>query len=61
MTNGTFLLADIGGYTTFLSEVGIEHAKEITSHLLNGIPAHEYALLTAPMADVAKASGLSAT
>lgn len=39
MTNGTFLLADIGGYTTFLSDVGIEHAKEITSHLLNGMVA----------------------
>jgi hypothetical protein len=37
MANGTFLLADIGGYTTFLSDVGIEHAKEITSHLLNGM------------------------
>lgn len=29
------MLADIGGYTTFLSDVGIEHAKEITSHLFN--------------------------
>ncbi len=37
MTNGTFVLADIGGYTTFLSDVGIEHAKEITSHLFNGM------------------------
>jgi hypothetical protein len=37
MTTGTFVLADIGGYTTFLSEVGIEHAKEITSHLFNGM------------------------
>ncbi len=37
MANGTFLLADIGGYTTFLTEVGLEHAKEITSHLLNGM------------------------
>ena len=35
MTNGTFVLADIGGYTHFLSDVGIEHAKEITSHLFN--------------------------
>lgn len=35
--NGTFVLADIGGYTTFLSEVGITHAKEITSHLFNGM------------------------
>jgi len=35
MKNGTFVLADIGGYTGFLSDVGIEHAKEITSHLLN--------------------------
>jgi len=37
MTTGTFILADIGGYTTFLSDVGIEHAKEITSHLFNGM------------------------
>lgn len=37
MTSGTFILADIGGYTTFLSDVGIEHAKEITSHLFNGM------------------------
>lgn len=35
--SGTFVLADIGGYTTFLSEVGIKHAKEITSHLFNGM------------------------
>ncbi|MEX0801481.1 MAG: DUF2652 domain-containing protein [Dehalococcoidia bacterium] len=35
--SGTFVLADIGGYTAFLSEVGIEHAKEITSHLFNGM------------------------
>jgi len=32
---GTFVLADIGGYTGFLSGVGIEHGKEITSHLFN--------------------------
>jgi Protein of unknown function (DUF2652)/Polyketide cyclase / dehydrase and lipid transport len=37
MPNGTFVLADIGGYTTFLTRVGIEHAKEITSHLFNGM------------------------
>jgi len=37
MRNGTFVLADIGGYTTFLTDVGIEHAKEITSHLFNGM------------------------
>src|SRR5690242_12046723 len=37
MPTGTFLLADIGGYTRFLSDVGIEHAKEITSHLFNRI------------------------
>ena len=37
MHNGTFVLADIGGYTSFLSDVGIEHAKEITSHLFNGM------------------------
>ncbi|HUF54194.1 MAG TPA: DUF2652 domain-containing protein [Dehalococcoidia bacterium] len=34
-TEGTFLLADIGGYTSFLSDVGIQHGKEITEHLLN--------------------------
>lgn len=33
------MLADIGGYTSFLSDVGIEHAKEITSHLFNGLYA----------------------
>ncbi len=32
---GTFVLADIGGYTSFLSGVGITHAREITEHLLN--------------------------
>ncbi|MEO8456388.1 MAG: DUF2652 domain-containing protein [Chloroflexota bacterium] len=32
---GTFVLADIGGYTKFLTGVGIEHAKETTEHLLN--------------------------
>jgi uncharacterized protein YndB with AHSA1/START domain len=37
MRHGIFILADIGGYTTFLSDVGIEHAKEITGHLLNGM------------------------
>jgi len=34
---GTFVLADIGGYTQFLSGVGLEHAKEITSHLFNSL------------------------
>src|SRR2546426_4965335 len=34
-SEGTFVLADIGGYTSFLTGVGIEHAKEITSHLFN--------------------------
>jgi hypothetical protein len=34
-TEGTFVLADIGGYTKFLTGVGIEHAREITEHLLN--------------------------
>jgi uncharacterized protein YndB with AHSA1/START domain len=37
MRNGTFVLADIGGYTSFLTNVGIEHAKEITSHLFDGL------------------------
>jgi len=36
-TEGTFVLADIGGYTGFLTGVGIEHGKEITSHLLNSL------------------------
>lgn len=34
---GTFILADIGGYTGFLTGVGIEHGKEITAHLLNAL------------------------
>jgi len=34
-TEGTFVLADIGGYTRFLTGVGIEHGKEITEDLLN--------------------------
>lgn len=34
-TEGTFVLADIGGYTKFLTGVGITHAKEVTEHLLN--------------------------
>jgi hypothetical protein len=34
-TEGTFVLADIGGYTSFLTGVGIQHAKETTEHLLN--------------------------
>ena len=33
MPHGTFVLADIGGYTSFLTDVGIEHAKKITSGL----------------------------
>jgi hypothetical protein len=37
MRNGTFILADIGGYTSFLTNVGIEHAKEITSHLFDSL------------------------
>jgi hypothetical protein len=36
-TEGTFVLADIGGYTSFLSGVGLQHAKEATEHLLNCI------------------------
>ena len=32
---GTFVLADIGGYTKFLTGVGITHAKETIEHLLN--------------------------
>jgi hypothetical protein len=39
MMHGTFLLADIHGYTAFLSDVGIEHAKEIIGHLFNRIVA----------------------
>ncbi|MGH9204751.1 MAG: DUF2652 domain-containing protein, partial [Vicinamibacterales bacterium] len=37
LSEGTFVLADIGGYTQFLTGVGIEHANEITSHLLNSL------------------------
>jgi Protein of unknown function (DUF2652)/Polyketide cyclase / dehydrase and lipid transport len=37
MASGTFVLADIGGYTSFLAGVGIDHGKEITEHLLNGL------------------------
>ncbi len=37
MRSGIFVLTDIGGYTTVLSDVGIEHAKEIVGHLLNGM------------------------
>src|SRR5712692_9981166 len=36
-SEGTFILADIGGYTQFLTGVGIEHGKEITSHLFNSL------------------------
>jgi hypothetical protein len=36
-TQGTFVLADIGGYTSFLTDVGIEHAKEITTYLFNSL------------------------
>ena len=34
---GTFILADICGYTPFLTGVAIEHAKEITSDLFNAL------------------------
>lgn len=36
-SDGTFILVDIGRYTQFLTGVGIEHGKEITSHLLNSL------------------------
>lgn len=36
-SRGTFVLADIGGYTSFLTGVAIEHATEITEDLLNTI------------------------
>lgn len=36
-SKGTFVLADIGGYTSFLSGVAIEHANEITEDLLNTV------------------------
>lgn len=36
-SEGTFVLADIGGYTQFLTGVGMEHAKEITSDLFNAM------------------------
>ena len=31
----TFVLAEIGGFTSFITDVGIEHDKEIVGHLLN--------------------------
>lgn len=34
-SEGTFVLADIGGYTSFLTGVGIQHGKETIEHLLN--------------------------
>lgn len=36
-TRGTFVLADISGYTEFLTGVAIEHAKEITSDLFKAL------------------------
>ena len=36
-SQGTFVLADLGGYTSFLTGVGIEHAKEITTFLFNSL------------------------
>jgi hypothetical protein len=36
-TEGTFILADISGYTSFLSGVGLEHAKVVTGHLFNSM------------------------
>jgi hypothetical protein len=36
-TKGTFVLADIGGYSSFLNDVAIEHGREITEDLLNTI------------------------
>jgi len=36
-TEGTFILADIGGYTGFLTGVGIEHGKKVTSNLFNSM------------------------
>lgn len=35
MAEAKFILADIGGYTTFLSDVGLKHGREITEALLN--------------------------
>ena len=34
---GTFILADISGYTRFVASVAIEHSNEITAHLLNAM------------------------
>ena len=36
-TEGTFVLADVSGYTSFLSGVGLEHAKVVTGHLFNSM------------------------
>ena len=35
MRTNTFVLAEIGGCTSFITDVGIEHDKEIVGHLLN--------------------------
>ncbi len=34
---GTFILADISGYTRFVASVAIEHSNEIIAHLLNAM------------------------
>ena len=34
---GTFILADISGYTRFVASVAIEHSNEIIGHLLNAM------------------------
>jgi len=34
---GTFILADIGGYTRFVASMAIEHSNEIIAHLLNAL------------------------
>ena len=34
---GTFILADISGYTRFVASVAIEHSKEIIGHLFNAM------------------------
>lgn len=35
MAEAKFILADIGGYTSFLTDVGLKHGREITETLLN--------------------------
>ena len=41
-TEGTFILADIGGYTQLLSGVAVEHGKEITMQPVVPLISHGF-------------------